>query len=411
MSTVTETTARNVDLPNLLALLQQQADVRWDAVVPASSLSYQNGNLHVADGAVRITDEGVASADAVLAPTDVFDEHVSERLGIPRQYLRRLRETGQAVDLTRSAERYFGEVDFRQVGDPAFAASLIDANVNGWLQADPDRRFLVRGFRTDDPDSVGIARALLSNRYAPIDHLDVVTSAFKGVADAGVDPAGLQITGDLSERRLRLRVSAPEIQVLAPDLIGDYRSPFSGRSGSDLPVVFAGFVIGNSETGGGAYSVTPRITFLVCDNGATITKDVVREIHIGGRLDDGVVRYSEETQRKNLDLITAKTRDTVKTFLDADYVRSVLDGIREKYEIPVKDPQATIEKVAKKHLFSDEERESILDAFIKGGQVTAGGVFQAVTAAAQSVADPDRAAELEDVALDVLDTAAALATA
>src|SRR4029079_2842646 len=98
-------------------------------------------------------------------------------------------------------------------------------------------------------------------------------------------------------------------------------------------------------------------------------------------------------QRKALDLITAKSRDAVVRFLDVDYVKHVLDEIREYVGVPVNDAVATIERVAKKHLFTDEEQASSLDCFIQGGDLTAGGVFQAVTAAAQNVGDPDRAAE------------------
>lgn len=393
-----ETQLRNVDLQTLTDLLREQADVKVDEVVPASRLKYVNGRLHIVNGAYRIDESGVSEHDAVLNPTPIFEDGVSQRLEIPRQYLRKLRESRQHV-----------EVDVVGGSGATFSASLplLDANVNGWLQSQGNKPYLVRSFRTDNPDSVGIARSLNSNKFGILDHLDLVTAAFKGVKEAGIDPGSLRITGNLSEYRLRLHVSAPEIQALAPDLLDTYRSPYSGRSGSDLPVVFAGVVLGNSETGNGRWTVTPRVTFEICDNGATITKDVVDGVHLGARLDEGVVRWSEDTQRKNLDVIVAKARDAVTTFLDVDYIRKVLDDLREQYDVPVNDAVATITRVAKKHLFTEEEQASILDCFIKGGQTTAGGVFQAVTAAAQQIADPDRAAEFEDVAVDVLATAAA----
>jgi len=120
------------------------------------------------------------------------------------------------------------------------------------------------------------------------------------------------------------------------------------------------------------------------------------------------VTWSEDTQRKNLDLIVAKTRDAVAKFLTKEFVEEAIAAMTEKAEKPVDDALATITRVAKRHLFTDTEAASILDCFIKGGDLTAGGVMQAVTAAAQDITDPDRAAEFEDLASAVLDTAAAL---
>ena len=54
----------------------------------------------------------------------------------------------------------------------------------------------------------------------------------------------------------------------------------------------------------------------VCRNGLTITRDAMRAVHLGERLDEGVVTWSGNTQDKTLALITAKTTDAVTTFLD-----------------------------------------------------------------------------------------------
>jgi len=388
-----ETQLRNVNLATLTELLRSQHEVKVDEVVPASRLKYVNGRLHIVNGAYLIDESGVTEHDAVLNPTPIFEDGLAERLDIPIKYLRRLRSTGQIVTLTNAD--HGTDID----------VALLDANVNGWLQSQGNKKYLVRSFRNDDPNTVGLARSINSGRYGAIDHLDAITAALLGAKQAGVDPSSLQIVGDLSERRFRLRISAPEIAVHAPDVVERYR--YAGRAGYEYPIVFAGVEIANSETGLGAFSTTPRIVFQVCDNGATVARDVVRSVHSGAVLDEGIVTWSADTQRKALELITAKSRDAIAKFLDVDYVKHVLDEIREYVGVPVNDAVATIERVGKAHLFSEEEQASILDCFIQGGDLTAGGVFQAVTAAAQNVGDPDRAAEFEAVALDVLVTAAA----
>ena len=375
-----ETTTRNADLSGLVDLLKTQQDVKYDVVAPASALKYQNGLLVVKDGSAVMDSEGVSLTDAFLSPTEIFEEGVSQRLGIPRGYVTRMRNEH---------------------------TELLDANVNGWLQQEPNRKFLVRGFKSDDPSETGIARALLSDRFKVIDNVDILFAALDGIRFSG---ANVEIAGaDLSERRMTVKVSAPEIAALAPELLGNYRSPFSGQSGSDVPVVFAGLVISNSETGGGAFTITPRVVFQVCSNGLTVKKDAMRQIHIGGKLDEGVIKWSDETQQRTLELVKAKTADAVRTFLDVDYVRMVIAGIEEAAAVKVTSPVKAVDNIAKGFGFNDSEKDQIMTFFIQSGDATAGGVMNAVTATAQVLTDPDRANELEDVALDVLTATAQFA--
>ena len=173
--------------------------------------------------------------------------------------------------------------------------------------------------------------------------------------------------------------------------------------------MFAGFVVSNSEVGNGAFTITPRLVVEVCSNGMTITKDALREVHLGSRLDEGVIRWSDDTARKNLDLVTAQARDAVATFLDVDYVRGALDGLREQAGVPVTAPQATVERVGKSLRFSQDTIDGVLDHFIRGGQLTAGGVMQAVTSYAQTLDDADEAYEMEAQGIAALSAAASAA--
>jgi hypothetical protein len=147
---------------------------------------------------------------------------------------------------------------------------------------------------------------------------------------------------------------------------------------------------------------------LRCTNGLMITKDVLRQVHLGSKLDHGQIKWSDDTQQKTLALVTAQTRDAVATFLDEEYVAGVIEGLSEIAETEVTDPQKTIEFIGKKLLFSEEATAGILTHFIKGGQVTAGGVMQAVTSFAQTVENPDQAFHFESKALEALELAAAI---
>ena len=376
------TATRNATLQDLVELLREQADVRWDAVVPAGRLRYTDeGQLAVSEAAAVVTDEGVTTEDARFRPTDVFENQVADKLGIPVKYLRRMRDEGEA--------------------------GLLAENVNTWLRhaQDDGKKYLVRGFLAESSPP-GLARALLSDHYRPYDHLDVIFAALDGVREAGVsvDIQG----GDLSERRMRLRVTCPEVGVHAPAVLLDrYRDPRNpNRTARDYPMVWSGFEIANSETGAGAFTLTPRITFEVCTNGMTRTEDALRRVHLGGQLEEGIVRWSHDTQQRAIELVTAQTRDAVQTFLDADYVSGLLDRIAGLAGEPVTAPTEAIEMVSKKLGYTESEQESILAAFIAGGDATAGGIMQAVTYVASTTDDPDRAGDLEDSAFAALEAVA-----
>jgi len=139
-----------------------------------------------------------------------------------------------------------------------------------------------------------------------------------------------------------------------------------------------------------------------------ITRDAVRAVHLGERHEEGVVPWSGNTQDKTLALITAKTTDAVRTFLDPSYAERVVRTLEKDVGHPVADPQAAVQTVSQRLRFTDAQQNEILTHFIRGGDVTAGGIMHAVTAAAQTQADADTAHEMEASALRALEIAAAL---
>jgi hypothetical protein len=365
---------RHATLADLAALLRDQQARKLDVVAPAAALRSAGARLVIDQTDPQLTPDGVTMTTGAYTPTEVCDDGLAEKLGIPAAYLRRLR---------------------------AEHPRLYDANVNGWF-ARTDKSYLVRCLRADNGG--GIARAFLSSSFKMIDHLDVLMAALDGLRQSGV-PA--EIDGcDLTPRRMYVRVVSPAVRALAPGLLAGYRSPFTGQSGADNPVVFAGWMLSNSETGCGAFTIIPRLVVQICRNGMTFTKDALRAVHLGGRLEDGVIRWSTETQQRNLDLITAQARDAVATFLDTVYVERKIAEMSEAAGQPVSDPQQTIEIVAQRLRFTDEQQKTILNHFIRGGDLSAGGVMHAVTSTAQTLGDADAAHEMEAQALPALELAA-----
>lgn len=400
---MTQTTARNAGLGDLVEMLRHQHVRKVDMVVPASAIRSTEGAIKVSGVDPILMDDGVYNPAGLYNPTMVFDEGIADKLGIPLSYVRKLRSD---------------------------RPDLMDANVNGWLggreqtaiwedgayrtklgfPGDP-RSFMLRTFAGDD-GGPGIARALLSNSYAIVDNLDVLMEVLGAVQGLGVDAKVDR--ANLTERRMSVDIVVPEVQVLAEELLRGYRNPFgedfdrwrgiADREGlgygGEEPVVWAGVRISNSETGGGAYSIVPTMKIKVCANGLVLTQDAMRSVHLGGRLEAGVVRWSEETQAHNLELIRSKTKDAVTTFIDTDYMTAKIAEITEKAAKPVRSDEVKL--IAKRAKFSEAEQDTILDFFIRGGQTTRGGIMQAVTAASQLVEDADVAFDMDARAMAVL---------
>ena len=380
-------TLRNESLQALAAQLQREESRKLDAVASVASIRAQEGNILVDGiGEAELTDTGVSSGTAKLVTTPVALTGLADKLGIPGAYLRKCRET---------------------------LPSLFDANVNGWLRdGDQGRKLLLRTFRDAETGGgfpsggLGVLRAVLSDSYLTIDNFDVLLAVLQGIRDAGhevkIDRA------DLTDRRMIVHVQSETVAEAAPELLRGYRSPYSGNSGADNPLISAGFVISNSEVGSGAFSIVPELTVQICTNGLTMTKEAMRAVHLGAKLDEGVVRASQQTQERQLALITSRSQDAVQEFLSGRYLRSKITQLEESAGVPVTDAPKTIELVSKSVGFTQAQQSMILDDFIKGGQLTAGGVMQAVTSAAQRVEDGDDAYDMQLKGVEAMLAAARL---
>jgi len=372
-------TLRKDTFETLLATLDEQQERKVDVVTPVTNLCFGKGNLRLRrpDMEPVITADGVTPVVQEFASTDVFDSGVAERIGINGTWLRKLRETGRT--------------------------DIIDGTLNALIHGkqgehEPlDKSVLVRAFKDADGGETGTARALLSNAYKIIDHVDTLRAAMQGMRAAGLGAENVTQC-DLTARRMYVVIEVPQIKTLAPELFRNYVSPFTGQRGADNPVVHAGFVLGNSEVGDGTFFLYPRIVAEVCTNGMTIKKDVgaLAQRHLGARLDDGLVDYSDATREANRRLITSMAQDTVRTFLSKDYLDKVVRKLAERAGEPVEKPEETIKDVTRK-LEIPALYDDVLTHFIKGADLTRGGIMHAVTAAAQSGdIDADTAFRMEE---------------
>lgn len=376
--------ARNASLKDLGQLLSLQKRQAVDLVLPASTIRMYNGLLEVAGAEPVIRDDGVLDPNGAYALTAHADGQLASQFDIPVKYLRRMR---------------------------AENVPLLDANVNDWANhaSYEDKKVLTRLFWAEDPDNpgtVGVARAFLSNRYGARDNFDALVSTLDGIRAAGLAADNLQIHGDLTSKQFYLVVDAPEVQGYAHKLVENYRSPYQGAHGgadaTNLPIVSAGLIIKNSEIGSSSLSITPRLVMRICNNGAQITQDVVAFRHVGARLDEGTVEWAVDTREAINTAQKHQVRDAVRQFLTADYVQKTVDELERDSDAPVGEVNKTIEAVAQEFGYTEDEASDLLNFFIDGGQRTSGGVFNAVTAMVQGFEDADRAYEVEATAIPAM---------
>lgn len=258
--------------------------------------------------------------------------------------------------------------------------TLLDANVNTWLNKNPERRMI----RVLD----GKVRAFLSDRYRRLDNLELCAAVLLVIQDMkGANIESCEVT----PTRMYLKVVNKKLK--AEVTVGD--------------VVQAGFVISNSEVGLGSLRVEPLVFRLVCKNGL-ICKDVAqKKYHVGRQVnvseDTAYELYSEETLEQDDKAFFMKVKDVVRAAVDETRFMLTVEKMRETKEVPLgKDPVKAVEVLADKFQLTENERGDVLRRLFMGGDNSRYGLINAVTSASKLAKTYDRATELERIGGEIL---------
>ena len=334
-------------IQELYQKLEDQRENRKDMIADTRSLI-----INSVDG---ISSLSVSTGDDVISyvVSDVAHRQIADRLGIPFKYYDRMR------------------LEY---------PDLLDRNINGWLQKNPEKRML----RTLD----GRLRAFLSDRYRRLDNLELVDHVLPVIAQM----KGCSIEScDITETHLYMKIINRTMKAeLTP---GD--------------VVQAGFVISNSEIGLGALKVEPLVYRLVCRNGM-ISKDLAHKKYHAGRqvedTDNAYELYSDETLAADDKAYFLKVQDIVSAAVDQARFNLTVDKMRASMSVPTGDnPVKTVEVLGDKYILNKTERATILRHFIMSNDYTAFGLINAVTRSSQDISDYNRATELERLGGTLLD--------
>jgi hypothetical protein len=435
---IADQSVRLADLATIRDHLLAERHRRLDVVVNRQAISFAGGYLVVNAGQNTTytgADGREMSAAGLYRPAVTAVETAGQMHNIDVGFLKKLYDEGRT--------------------------DMIDALVNGRLHGDvlgprdPDEfpadfapypgNMMLRLLRPEDGDD-GLFRAMLSPRFSlAMDNIDVATAVMAGITDAGI-----KATPDvcsLTDRKMTLRFVVPSIAAMAPNLLEGYHSPLDGpggvqRAGMDRPgmrlrvesgwrdwdvsdalaaaaregqgyapgtepVVFGGFIVTNGDLGGASRTLAPQIRIRICKNGLTLLAESDRRVHLGSVQEEGVIRHAADTVSAELDLIQLQTRDAIREWMSQDWFEGQVREIEKLAEVSLGDTpekaEALIRDVTKAGKFSKAETDSVWDMFIRGGAVpTAGGLANAVTAASQVNANPDRAAQMDAQALPLM---------
>ena len=309
---------------------------------------------------------------------------------------------------------------YRRMLDTPHALPLLAQNVNHWLEQ-ARSNFLMR-------ELDGRVRALLSDRYQPLDNTDLFFEAVRVVHNIG----GQIVRADLTEERMYLRALVPDWR----EQVAHQRAALDAERGSMRGVHFDGFsdrlaggihkdpasmtigerrngggggvmerasrdyvcpgiVISNSEIGQGRVLVEPFVYAFYCSNYAVFGESLGR-VHVGAKREHlGVL--SDDTLRAEGAYVWGTIRDYIRATLDREQFRARLQRLVESTGEMLTAPQEAVDSVVKHYGLTDEERQRILNELISAGDPTVYGLLQAITATGRDTADTHRAIELERV--------------
>ena len=333
-----------------------------ESVIQTVLIQTQNKRDYLADTKALSMDErgslrfSVGGMEKEFTTTDICRRQIGERVGVPAKYFERMRSE---------------------------APGLLAQNVNHWFKAQPEKRML-RTWQYGE----NVARAFLSDRYRPLDNLDISSQILPRLQDAGCEIKSAAVTNS----RLYIQAIIPRMEKKLAK-VGD--------------IVQSGIVISNSEVGLGSLWMEHMIYTLRCTNGM-IGQNVVKQNHVGrsskGGIDYEQAReyFSDETRKQDDRAFWLKVQDLMRFALSKEMFESACGRLEGAAAVEIDQPSEVIEVMAERLDWQDGEAKAVLNNFIKGGSMTQYGLLNAVTRTAQDMESYDRAIEFERQGGDIL---------
>jgi hypothetical protein len=322
-----------MDLVDLVRELERQKKNSLDLIVESSTLK-----------AVPDEKDGIRLAIPEYGEfplTEWAHGQLADKVGIPRRYYERMRNSGKSW--------------------------LLAENVNAWL-GERERRLI----RILD----GKIRAILSDRYRMMDNYDIVFLA-------------------LDEFKRRETVEIYRIDLTETMLYLKAIDRTLAESIREEDVVYGGIIIRNSEVGASALRIEPFILRRVCGNGL-ILQQSLKKIHLGRQtLEIGEIDWSDETRELEDRAIWSKVRDIIRATFDRQVFQSWIKKLRESTQVKIEKPIEAVENIVGHLGLSEEQKQRLLMHF---SEPTKYGLINAVANLAGESKDVEEQVKLEEYA-------------
>ena len=358
--------------------LVRQAQTKKDFLASTSTLQ-----MLIDQGAVGSAPHSLAAAIANTERTPL-PENLALKFGDYGPFPLRNLTHQQLAEFLKIPQNYYDRMRTQ-------APRLLIENVHTWLQK-PEFSTM-RMSRTLD----GQARAFLSDRYRPLDNVDL----FKAIIDPIVAAEAKIDSCELTETRLYVKCTTHKITVRAK--VGD--------------IIEAGILVQNSEVGMGRLQVGPFLKRLACMNGMAIDDYATKRVHLGKRagrrgadlsgdvaVGGGVSSGAgipeewlrDETKMADDKAFFMKVQDTVRASFDREKFEEIAKKITESTGRTMDaNPVNVVKAIQNDFLLSDDEEGKVLQNLIKGADLSQWGLANAVTLLAGQVSDYERSTELE----------------
>lgn len=283
----------------------------------------------------------------------------------------------KAFDLTQHAHSQITE--YTKIPGPYYkrmreeAPDLLAANVHRWFDKEPkDRMVRTLGDK---------ARAFLSATYNRMDD-----DAFAEVVlPVIMDVPGVEVVScGMTDNKTHIKIKSPKFEREVQ--VGD-------------PVQF-GIAFSNSEVGLGRLSGSLFAYRLICNNGMIIEDEQFAAKHAFGRNDTGRDLgeiFKLDTLKADASATILKLRDYAGEMLTDKRIDDQVNRMRDSLGVKVEDPVGAVEVLCKKHTFTEGQGKSILTHLIEGGDLSAWGLMNAVTRAAEDQENYDEATRMEAI--------------
>jgi hypothetical protein len=297
---------------------------------------------------------------------------------------------GQLAEVLGIPKRYYDRMATEQ-------PDLLARNVNTWLHADPGAKRMVR---TLD----GQARAILSDRYRPLDNFELVEAIFPVLTQHKLAVQSAELT----ETRMYLKAILPDLSEPLPEgLKWGQGHNLVGANHQDGRVV-AAIVISNSEVGNGTLKVEPSVFTTWCTNLAIMQQAAMRKYHVGRgfEADANMEVYRDATRKLDDAAFWAKVKDVTVAAFDRKVFAAAVAQMRQAGQTPIvsTDLPKVVDVTVKELNLNPKATNGILRSLALGGDFTKLALSQAVTyvAGTEDGLDYETATDLERAGGEIL---------